>query len=639
MFVLGSVLLDPEKQLLITDSRTVALQRKPFLVLRYLIENRHRMILRKELIDEFWDGKEVYDQSLSKAVGSIRKAFGETRDSSAFIETRWGIGYRYVGPFHDSDQSVPPLHLPSPILHDGGSALPPHSRAHARKLSHTWVSALLMVALLAAITVVILELRFNRLPASTSVHASVLEPIRSVAVLPFSADTGQQNDQYLGMGIADAVADKLSGAEQLTVRSSSTVLSTLGKHPDPADAGRRLKVQAVVAGDLHRTARNLIITVRLINSTTHSVLWSSNMNADDSNIFATEASISQLVSNALLPQLGTGTIQSVNTPDTTHPEAYSDYMKAEFFASSRTQKSFVKAIDLLNHAILIDPSYGRAYAALAGCYQLEGFYHFAPPGVAYPRAKAAAIKALSLDNSLAEAHVALLSIYTDYDWDWAGAEREFKATIAIDPNYAVAYQYYGYALLGMGRGEEGLTAMKHAADLDPVSASVQTSLGWALYLMRDFDQSSDQCRRVLDVHPDFVPAHQLLGLVLGAMNEDQKSLAELTLVRKLEPDSSITPVLIDYELARSGRQVEAGAHLNRLFANAHGASLPDYYFAAAWVAIGDKQQAQLFLNRAYQTRSNWIIYLQYDPRFDDLRPSAQFRSLVAQVTNPQASAI
>jgi TolB-like protein/DNA-binding winged helix-turn-helix (wHTH) protein/Tfp pilus assembly protein PilF len=630
MFFLGSACLDPEKQLLITGSGTVALQRKPYLVLRYLIENRHRMILRKELLDQFWDGKNVYDQSLSKAVSSIRKAFGETRDSSIFIETRWGIGYRYVGPFDESLALPPastfftppantPIHDPAPHL--------------SRKPFLNWLFPLLLVALLTAAAVLILHARSRDSGSSNAVHASALGPIRSVAVLPFSADPAQQQDQYLGMGLADAVADKLSTANQLTVRSSSTVRSILGPHPDPASAGPRLKVQAIVAGDVHRSAHNLVITVRLIDSTTHSNLWSSTFNTDDSNIFATEASIAQLVSTALLPQLAANPIQPSSTPDTTHPEAYSDYMKAEFFASSRTQSSFLKAIDLLNHAILIDPNYARAYAALASCYQLQGFYHLAPPEQAYPRAKAAALKALSLDNSLAEAHVALLSIHTDYDWDWEGAEREFKATIAIDPNYAVAYQYYGYALLGMGRGEEGLAAMKHAADLDPVSPSVQTSLGWAYFLLRQYDQAADQCHRVLELHPDFVPAHQLLGIVLGLMKQDQKSLTELTLAHKLEPDSSITPILIDYELARTGKPVEAANHLTTLFESSHGASLPDYYIAAAWLAIGDKQQAQLFLKRAYQARSNWIIYLQYDPRFDDLRPNPQFQSLVYQVTN------
>jgi TolB-like protein/DNA-binding winged helix-turn-helix (wHTH) protein/tetratricopeptide (TPR) repeat protein len=632
MFVLGSARLDREKRLLITGSGTVALQRKPFLVLLYLIENRHRMILRQELIDQFWDGKDVYDQSLSKAVGSIRKAFGETRDSSIFIETRWGIGYRYVGPFDETAPSETPR-PPRPTPSDAAPALPDPVPPASRNTSIRWLSVLLLTGFLAAIAFFILRTRSHHSFASNAVHASVLEPIRSVAVLPFSADSGQQQDQYLGLGVADAVADKLSTTNQLNVRSSSTVLAILGPHPDPTAAGSRLKVQAIVTGDLHRTPRGLGISVRLIDSTTHSILWSGSSNADDSNIFSTESSIAQLVSNALLPQLGANPIQPSTAPDTTHPEAYSDYMKAEFFAGSRTQGSFLKAINLLNHAILIDPNYARAYAALASCYQLQGFYHLAPPEQAYPRAKSAALKALSLDNSLAEAHVALLSIYTDYDWDWDGATREFKATIAIDPNYAVAYQYYGYALFGMGRGEEGLAAMKHAAELDPVSPSVQTSLAWAYFLLRQFDQSVDQCQRVLELYPDFVPAHQLRGLVLGLMKRDQKSLAELTLARKLEPDSSITPILIDYELASSGRRAEAAAHLNSFFVDAHGGSIPDYYLAAAWVAVGDKRQAQLFLNRALQAHSNWIIYLQYDPRFDDLRTNPQFQSLIRHVTN------
>jgi len=495
MFVLGSAHLDLEKQLLITGSGTVALPRKPFLVLCYLIENRHRLILRSELLDQFWEGKQVYDQSLSKAVGSIRKAFGETRDSSIFIETRWGIGYRYVGPFGAPTEAAES----EPIVAEMPAA-PPVKLEGSFSVSR--LSPLLWVGLVGAIAFVLLYPRLR----GADVHASVLGPSR-------------------------------------------------GNHTQPVAA-----------------------------------------------------------------------------PDTTNTEAHSAYLRAEFFASSRTQSSLLKAIDLLHEAILLDPNYARAYAALAGCYQLLGFYHFAPPDQAYPQGKAAALKALSLDNSLAEAHAVLLSIYTDYDWDWSAAEREFKATIAIDPNYAVAYQFYGYALLGMGKGEEGLATMKHAAEIDPVSPSIQTSLGWALYLMRQYDQAALQCHRVLELHPDFVPAHQLLGFVLGQMKLDDKSLAELYTAQKLEPDSSITPALIAYELARTGKKAEAVSHLNTIFENAQGGSLPDYYLAAAWVAVGDKQQAQMFLNRAYKARSNWIIYLQYDPRFDDLRTDARFQSLVYRVT-------
>ena len=320
-------------------------------------------------------------------------------------------------------------------------------------------------------------------------------------------------------------------------------------------------------------------------------------------------------------------------PDTNHPQAYAKYMKARFFANTRTQTSLAKAIDLLNEVILIDPKYARAYAALADCYQLQGFYHFAPPSEAYPHAKAAALKALSMDNSLVQAHISLLSVFTDYEWDWEGSEREFKAAIAIDPNSSPAYQYYGYALFGMGRGEEAITAMKHAAELDPVSPSVITSLAWGYYLLRQNELSIEQCKRVLELYPDFVPAHQLLGILYGQAKSQERSLAELKLAASLEKGSKITPILIEDELALSGKQAEAAQSLEASLAKSSNASVPDYYLAAAWLAAGNKKNAQTYLDRAFKFRSNWIIYLQYDPRFDALRSDPHFQELLRQIAS------
>ena len=424
------------------------------------------------------------------------------------------------------------------------------------------------------------------------------------------------------------MAAKLDTVPQLRVRSSRTVGSIVGPHPDPATAGRKLEVQALVSGEIHRVDNQFAITVRLLDSASGADLWTGNFKTDSSNIFNTEDSIAQQVSSALIPQFAMSAVKT--GAHTTQPEAYSKYMKAEFFANQRTPSSVAKAIDLLQQVVAIDPKYAPAYAALSDCYQLQGFYHFAPPSEAYPRAKAAALKALSMDNSLAQAHVSLLSTLTDYDWDWQGAEREFKAAIALDPNYAVAYQYYGYALFAMARGEEGLVAMKHAAELDPVSPSVQTSLAWGYFLLRRHE-AVDQCKRVLELYPDFVPAHQLLGLVYAQENADREAMAELKQAETLERDSAITPMLIDYELARSGKRAEASRSLASRVARAHGAPIPDYYVAAAWAAAGNKEKAQMALNRAYQQRSNWLIYLPYDPRFDALRSEPQFQALLHKV--------
>jgi TolB-like protein/DNA-binding winged helix-turn-helix (wHTH) protein/Tfp pilus assembly protein PilF len=643
MLVLGNARLDLEKQELTIGARKVALPRKPYAVLLYLIENRLRMVGRKELLDRFWDGKEVYDQSLSKAVGAIRKALGEPT-ASEWIETRWGLGYRYIGPFNEESAPSPPseqrvkdtaiVDLPHPpvgqepasLRGEAGPELSPASLPFRVRLSWGAKSSATFVLVSVLCLLVLGLLAFPRhRPGSIAAPST---PFRSVAVLPFTAEG---EDQYLGSELADAVAARLSTISQIRVRSSATVRSIVGFQVDPIADGKRLQVQSIVKGEIHSEQDKVVIAVQLCDSVTGAAVWSGAFNADKNNIFATEDSIAQQVSSAILPQFKMSIGNSSQGPDTSHPEAYSDYMKANFFATTRTRTSLAKAISLLTEAVRIDPNYARAYAAMANDYQLEGFYDFATPGDVYPRAEAAALKALSLDNTLVEAHIALLSTYTDYDWDFEGAEREFKAAVALDSNYAVAYQFYGYALMGMGRGDEGLATLKHAAQLDPVSPSVQTSLAWGHYLLRQYDQAVNQCKRVLELYPDFVPAHQLLGIVYGQMGSDQRSVAELTEAETLERDGAITPVLLDYELARTGERARAVRNLEEIQLRHDGSTVPDYYLAAAWAAAGNRAKALAFLERAFRSRSSWVIYLHYDARFDSLRHDQQFQALVHKV--------
>lgn len=665
MIVLGPARLDVEKQELSIGVRTVVLQRKPYLVFLYLIENRHRMVGRKELLDRFWDGQEVYDQSLSKAVGTIRKALGDS--GPELIETRWGLGYRYIGPFSESPAtvhaSIPVIEFPDPSKEDAlDSALPappaeaqaanptielgaanpiaaaatepiswPATDRRAPRSFPSWLlPSLLVVSILAILALA--TFAFRRHEATPAPPATVVPlQVRSIAVLPFTGGLKDSDDQYMGLELADAVAVRLMTVSQLDVRSSTTVRSVLGLHGDASLAGAKLAVQDVVVGEMHRAKDTVVLNVRLLDSATGTILWSGTFNADNTNIFTTEDSIARQVAGALMPQLGTNAIKRSPAQETSRPEAYSAYMKAKFFATTRTRDSLAKAIALLSEAIRIDPNYAPAYATLADCFQLQGFYGFAPPSDAYPRAEAAAQKALSLDNSIGEAHVAWMSALADYDWDWRGAEREFKATIAIDPNYAVAYQYYGYALFAMNRGDEGLVAMKQAALLDPVSPSIQTTLAWGYYLSREYSQAVDQCKRVLELYPEFVPAHQLLGIVYSQMGLNQLSMTELTKAETLERDDEITPVLLDYELAREGKRNEATRNLTSIQPKPQGSVVPDYYVAAAWAATGDTQKAQSYLDRAFLAHSNWVIYLHYDPRFDGLRHEQAFQALLHRV--------
>lgn len=653
MYALGSTYLDTKKQLLVTPDRTVALQRKPYLVLLHLIENRHRMITREELLERFWDGQEVYDQSVSKAIGSIRKAFGETKDSSRYIETRWGGGYRYVGPFAEetlangreaSDKTAAAGYSPGSVATDPVGATADSSSARgandirtaptaaanegavdrsSNRSMRVYLAGALLLA--GAVVAIVATARQGHSIGAKAAAVTAPEPTRSVAVLPFRVDQGSAEDLYLGVGFSDAIADRLKTVEQLTVRSSSTIRTVLGNQADAKAAAEKLRVQSVVEGNLRRQGGKIVVKVRVL-STTGAELWSGTFSANNENIFSAEDSIARQVLTAILPQLGDKPSKPSSGPETARYEAYEKYMKAEFFATNRSRSALTKAVGLLEEAIAIDPNYARAYASLANCYQLIGFYEYLPPSEAYPKSEEAARKALSLDSSIAEAHVAYLSALTDYNHDWVGAEREFRATVASDPNYAAAYQYYGFALLGMGRGEEALAAMKRAKELDPVSPSVQTSLAWALFLSRKYEESAQECKRALELYPDFIPAHQLLGIVYGQLNDDNAALTEFSEAEALERDNPVTLILMTEELARNGKKAEARQALLAALARPGSSVVPDYYIAAAWSEIGDKAKAMDSLKRAAEHHSNWLIYLAYDPRFDALRTERRFKA-------------
>lgn len=458
---------------------------------------------------------------------------------------------------------------------------------------------------------------------------------KSIAVLPLRPLNLSGEDSYLGLGLADALITRLSTLGRINVRSVGEVAKYGGLTEDPIADGRQLRVDFVLDGSIQRVGDTIRVTVRLLSVETNSVLWAAQFDAKFTDIFSLEDSVAQQGAAALLQELTSPEKQGLTKHYTANIEAYDDYLKARFFSTDRHAEGLRIAIDYLRQAVAKDPGYAQAYAGLADCYALLGFYGFLSPDQSYPKAKAAAMKALQIDDTVAEAHASLLSIKTDYDWDWLGAEREFRRAIELNPNYPPAYQWYGFDLLVMGRQGEAMAAMRRALDLDPVSPTVNISQAWFFYLTRQYNKSVEQCLRTLELYPNFVVAHQMLGLTYDIRGEFGQAIAELQKARVLSPNNLLTIAVLGHAYAASGRRDEAEKMLDELGLSSGQSTCLPYDVAAIYVGLDRNEEALRWLERAYQERSNWLIYLKLDPRFDRLRSDRRFVDLARRIGLPE----
>jgi len=483
-----------------------------------------------------------------------------------------------------------------------------------------WISVpiLMMIALTAAYRFRVGRGRARTIPTS-------------IAVLPFKPLNLGAEDSYLGLGLADALITRLSTLGRINVRSVGEIAKYNGLTEDPLGAGRELRVDSVLDGNIQRVGDRVRVTVRLLSVENSSVLWAAQFDANFTDIFSLEDSVAQQGAAALLQELTGAEKQRLTKHYSPNIEAYDDYLQARFFLADRHVEGLRKAIAYLQQAIDKDPGYAQAYAGLADCYALQGFYGFLSPNQSYPKAKAAAMKALQIDETVAEAHASLLNIKTDYDWDWLGAEREFKRAIELNPNYPPAYQWYGFDLLVMGRQGEAMAAMRRALDLDPVSPTANISQAWFFYLTRQYNKSIEQCLRTLELHPNFCVAHQMLGLTYDARGEFGQAIVELQKAKALSPGNLMTVAALGHVYAASGRGDEAQKMLDKLGLSSGESTPLPYHVAAIYVALDRNEEALRWLERAYQERSNWLIYLKLDPRFDRLRSERRFADLARRI--------
>jgi TolB-like protein/DNA-binding winged helix-turn-helix (wHTH) protein/cytochrome c-type biogenesis protein CcmH/NrfG len=641
IYRLGELELDPNKRLLKReDGQAVHLSRLPFRVLIYFIENRERIVTRQELLDQFWEGRDVYDITLTKCVGAIRKALGEDSEKPRFIETRWAEGYRYIGPFEkmdrpaDSKEESVPQAEPEDLGEDkllsvarsGGTTLPiPHEHD---KTSRQRPVVLISLAVLITGGVLLAFVLLRPVPPQP------LATIRSLAVLPLKNVPDDSTYEYLSDGVTESLITALSQIENMKVISYGSVARFKGKAVDPREVGRQLGVASILEGSVRRDGERVHISVRLVRTEDGTVLWAGETYERSINNLSTvqDEIAGQLASKLQATFLGRehpGTARH-----SSDPEAYQLYLKGRFFWNKRTQEGIAKSIEYFNQAVTRDPKYAMAYAGLADSYVLQSLWGNTSSRESNSKARDAAEKAMVLDETLSGPHVTLGLIKEAHDWDWIGAEREYLRGIKLNPNYATAHQWYGEFLVFMGRTEDSLKALRRAKELDPLSPIITTQVGYPYYCARQYEAAIVEFKKALELEPNFAPALNYLARSYHSMGMVDEAM---TTFHKAVEHSGGSPVMkarLGSAYAATGKTAEAKRILRELEDEAKTRYVAPCLIAALYVGLGDKEQAFIWLEKAFQERDVLLMTLKIESHFDPLRSDPRFQELVRRVGLP-----
>jgi DNA-binding winged helix-turn-helix (wHTH) protein/tetratricopeptide (TPR) repeat protein len=455
---------------------------------------------------------------------------------------------------------------------------------------------------------------------------------KSLAVLPFQLLTAAgDEDRTLALGMADALILRLSGTGRIVVRPTSAIMRYATTPVAALAAGRELEVDWVLEGRIQRAGNRLRITAQLINPANGQTLWTDKFDEEMTNIFSVQDSIAEKAAASLVTALGMRERQGLSRRDTTSFEAYEAYLKGRFFWAKRTESDLKASIDYFGHAIRIDPGYALAHAGTANSYNVLGAYGLILARDAFKAAKEAALRALELDNRLAEAHASLAFARAHHDHDWTGAEQGYREAIELDPHYATAHQWLALAYFARGRFEAGLGESRAALSADPLSLIVNTTLGNYFYYSRQFEQAIVQLRKTMRLDPGFVRAHYELGRTYIALDRYDLAIAELERAASLSDRSAAMLAALGRAYALAGSTPEALRILDELADLAQQRYVSAFHFAVLHVGLGNPDIALGCLERAYEERFNWLVFINVDQTFDPVRSEARFARLVRRL--------
>jgi TolB-like protein/Flp pilus assembly protein TadD len=450
-------------------------------------------------------------------------------------------------------------------------------------------------------------------------------PIESIAVMPFVNASGNADFEYLSDGMTETLITSLSQLQNLNVKPRSSVFRYKGKEINPQTIGNELSVQAILNGRVTQRGQDLSLFVELTDVALDKVVWSQQYNRKQNDLVTLQTDIARDVSSRLTSKLSGADEAKVTKTYTTNPEAYQLYLQGKYYHSKYNEDSYQKAIDLYQQAINIDPNYALAYLGIAEVYNNASDWYLAPT-VAMPKAKAAVLKAIELDNTLAQAHHELGILIFWYDWDWAAAETEMKRAVELDPNYTM----YGLYLAAMGKHEEAIRAQEMTNRRSPLDLQFGMDLSGIYLAAGQVDQAIEQSRKTIELDPNYWGGYQELGLALLRNKHFPEAIAALEKSRSLDNNPSVSGYL-GFAYATAGNKAEAQRVLNELKELSKKQYVPAYSIAIIYGGLNDKDQAFEWLNKAYGDRSFYIALLNFESTLGNLRPDPRFNDLVKRL--------
>lgn len=599
----GDFRLDANRHRLLRDGGIIPVSPKALETLIVLVQNPGKVLEREALMQTVWAGAIVEDANLTVAISQLRKALGQNGDSAEFIETIPRVGYRFVADMREvveeraplitkngtartgmeeqffsganaALEDEPPADLESGEVgfHNGALSGPQTSlraepqvpMASAESRAFRWTNrrplALAAVLALGLVGLVIYWRAVSgpKLPANTA-------EVKSMAVLPLQTLGAKSEDEYLGLGLADALINQLGKMRQIVIRPLSAVQRYAGAEPhDPLVAGRELGVQAVLDGNVQHEGGKLRVTMRLLRVGDGVALWSGTFDERFTDIFTMQDAISEQVARASVLNVNKQEKELLTRRHTDNVQAYQLYLKGRYFWNKRTAPGLQQSLAYFGQAIEIDPTYALAYAGLADSYALLVWQDELPQKEFIPKAKSAAIKALEIDETLGEAHTSLGFVRFWYDWDFAGAESEYRRAIELNPDYATAHHWYGEFLVLVGRPDEGFKELRLAQQADPLSLVINADIGKCFFFTHQQDRAIEQLRKTLEMDPDFPVARLFLAMAYNQKGMHETAIAELEKQATGPGSRAIFKAALGYIYAQSGREAEAMTILNEL---------------------------------------------------------------------------